>query len=94
MRNRFDDAYLIANGACNPTAVAGTIHKHCLEMLHSGSGTDSIRHDPAMRLMVHQLAYLFNVGEFDSNFTAYSNVSQFVNAEMVRLKQQPEGGAA
>jgi hypothetical protein len=55
---------------------------------------DTIRHDPAMRLMVHQLAYLFNVGEFDSNFTAYSNVSQFVNAEMVRLQQQPEGGAA
>ena len=94
MRNRFDDAYFINNGACNPVAVSGTIHKHCLEMLRSGSGMDSIRCDPAMRLMVHQLAYLFNVGEFDSSFTAYSNVSEFVTAEMVRLQQQQEGGAA
>jgi hypothetical protein len=91
MRNRFDDAVHISGGACNPVAVAGTIHKHSLEMLRSGSGMDTIRNDPAMRLMVYQLAYLFNVSEFDNSFTSYANVSEFVANEAKALQN---GGAA
>jgi len=91
MRNRFDDAVFIQNGACNPVAISGTIHKHCLEMLHSGMGMDTIRQDAAMRLMVHQLAFLFRIDFFDSIPGEYSDAVKLVTSESRRLT---EGGAA
>lgn len=64
--NRFVDALSVSEGACNPIAITGVIHKYMLEMMDKGMTT--IRQDPAIRLMVHQLAYLCNV---DGNFSDY-----------------------
>lgn len=65
MRTRFEDALFIQEGACNPIAIAGTIHKHMLEMRQSGADHDTIKHDSAIRLMLHQLAFLCQVPAMD-----------------------------
>lgn len=79
-RNR--DAAMIQQGACNPVAILGTMHKHALAMSRNGLGTTAIRNDPAMRLMCHQLAFLLNVGQIDDSLTEYGEL-------MVKV----EGGA-
>ena len=62
MRNRFWDAYMIHQGACNPSGIAHSLIKACEEIRNEGGGTQTTRDDPAVRLMVHQLAYLCDVG--------------------------------
>ena len=59
--NRYADAKFIQEGACNPIAIAGTIHHHMLDMKRRGADHDKIKHDPAIRLMLHQLAWLCKV---------------------------------
>lgn len=61
MRSRHEDALFIQEGACNPVAIAGTIHQHMLKMHRDKCGHDAIRTDPAIRLMIHQLAYLCHI---------------------------------
>lgn len=61
LKKRNKDARHIIDGACNPVAIADAIHEHSLEMLSEGEGMDGIRGDPALRLMVYQLAHLFGV---------------------------------
>ena len=62
--SRFQDAIDISAGACNPIAVAGVIHKHLLDMMPGGM--TAMRQDPAIRLMVYQLAFLCGVdGSFN-----------------------------
>ncbi len=84
MSKRHRDAYYIQNpGACNPSGIAHSIVKACQEIrdnpLHQG--TCEIRNDPAIRLMVHQLAYLCNVAEFDQEMTAYSAAMDYCEAQ-------------
>lgn len=56
MSNRFRDALDIQNfGACNPAGISKTLHDACCECLHEGV---SQREDPAVYLIVHQLAHL------------------------------------
>lgn len=57
-RNR--DARHIIDGASNPIAVALSIQEYSKTMLH-GVGMDTIEADPALRLMVYQLAHLYKV---------------------------------
>ena len=61
--SRFRDALVIINpGACNPSGVALSIADACREMRdHKNVDTKSICQDPAIRLMVYQLAHLFGV---------------------------------
>lgn len=61
IERRNKDALHIIDGACNPVAVAGCIHRHSWEMLEAGAGTDTIKKDPAIRLMVYQLAHICGV---------------------------------
>jgi hypothetical protein len=56
----------IQQGACNPIAIAGTIHQHMLTMSKAGRDHNEIRNDPAIRLMLHQLAYLCRVFEMET----------------------------
>lgn len=70
--NRFEAAVFIQGGACNPVAVAGTLHKYMLEMMHSGADHRMIRNDSAIRLIGHQLAFLLNIGEIDAEHSVYS----------------------
>lgn len=65
MHNRFDDALQIQQGACNPVAITNRLQHHVQALFRSGSGTDTIRNDPALRLIVHQLAFLFGTDRFD-----------------------------
>ena len=61
--SRFRDALVIINpGACNPSGVALSIIDACREMReHESADTKRICQDPAIRLMVYQLAHLFGV---------------------------------
>lgn len=70
--SRFSDAIYISDGACNPVAIAHTINHHMSIMHQNGSSSTEIREDPALRLMVHQLAFLMNVQQLDSEVCAWS----------------------
>lgn len=67
MRNRFRDA-LLSQGACNPRGLMRSVVAHMDEMANAPrfTGTDGITSDPALRLMVYQLAFLFRTYEIDA----------------------------
>ena len=65
IQRRNKEAVLISNGACNPEVITVPIHRHLKAMIEDGMGMDAIREDPAIRLMVHQLAFLMSVPELD-----------------------------
>jgi len=84
-RNRFDNALLIQQGACNPSGVARSLVEACDECLKEGV---SQREDAAVRLIVHQLAHLMNVSQIDSELMEYSRLTDLCrekaeNAERV-----------
>ena len=54
--SRWLDALYI-QGACNPRGIARALVKATDEVATEGD-TNAVRADPAVRLMVHQLAYL------------------------------------
>jgi hypothetical protein len=57
---RHKDAVAIQAGACNPLGIALSIVEACREIRAGNgfNGTDQITSDPAVRLMVHQLAFI------------------------------------
>lgn len=58
MSRRFTDALMIQEGACNPSGIAHSIVKACQEARDEGLGT---KEDPAIKLMVHQLAFICGI---------------------------------
>ena len=64
--SRFRDALVIVNpGACNPSGVASSIVEACREIReHETAGTKETCQDPAIRLMVYQLASICGVAEY------------------------------
>jgi hypothetical protein len=63
-RNRYDNALFInCGGACNPSGIAHSIVDACKEMRDEPdyAGTDEMRRDPALRLMIHQLCHLMGI---------------------------------
>ena len=70
---RHRDALAIANGACNPSGIALAIVDACREMRAdpATASMDQLTSDPAIRLMVHQLAYICDIGVFDRDIAAY-----------------------
>ena len=62
MSKRNSDALAIAAGACNPSGIAYSIIDACQEICsgpdYRRRGTIAITSDPAVRLMVYQLAFL------------------------------------
>jgi hypothetical protein len=61
--NRFAEALMIQEGACNPSGIARALVLACKQCLKDG---DDQRTDPAVRLIVHQLAHLTNNHELDA----------------------------
>jgi hypothetical protein len=63
---RFRDALAILDpGACNPSGIALSIAAACREIREHGNiGTKKICHDPAIRLMVYQLASICGVAGY------------------------------
>ena len=73
-RNRFDNAIGIQQGACNPSGIAHSILEACAEIRALPNvGTSAITSDSAIRLMVHQLAFICGVDELNNSLTAYSD---------------------
>lgn len=60
------DAYCIQLGACNPVAVVNTLQRHASALFSETHSMTAVRKDPALRLIAHQLAHLFNVPVFDT----------------------------
>lgn len=69
MSKRHRDAIAIQGGACNPTAIALSIVDACREI---ENGTDARTSDAAVRLMVHQLAYITRTSAIDSEPATWS----------------------
>jgi len=62
--SRFCDALAIVNpGACNPSGIANSIVEACRE-IREHEPTASTAHDPAIRLMVYQLASVCGVASY------------------------------
>lgn len=61
MSKRHKDALGIQEGACNPSGVAHAILDCCREIRADSTSTGRITDDPALRLMVHQLAFICGV---------------------------------
>jgi len=76
MAKRHSDAIAIQGGACNPTAIAHSIIAGCKEVSEEGGGTESIVNDPAIRLMVHQLAFLTNNVALDDSIIVYRDLME------------------
>jgi hypothetical protein len=64
---RHRDAIAIEAGACNPSGIAHSIVEACAEIraLPDYTGAKQITDDPAVRLMVNQLAYICNAAILD-----------------------------
>jgi hypothetical protein len=90
MVKRYRDALAIQEGACNPSGIAHSIIDACREIYDAKGGTDTIRSDPAVRLMVHQLAFLCGVAEIDDSLMLYG---ELVKACKVAASEAPEGWA-
>src|SRR5258708_6287193 len=60
---RFNDALGIAAGACNPSGIAHSIVAACQEARAEPNhqGTAALTSDPAIKLMVHQLAFICGI---------------------------------
>ena len=60
--SRFQDALLIQS-ACNPAGVSAALTRAIQQFMATPAygGTASVCADPALRLMAHQLAYLFGL---------------------------------
>lgn len=74
MTNRYENALFIDAGACNPVGIAGTLHETLLEIVRSPgyTGTRQQCEDPAVRLIVQQLAFICGMGDgsMSENYTA------------------------
>ena len=64
--SRFRDALTIVDpGACNPSGIALSIAEACHEIRdHETSTTKALCQDPAIRLMVYQLASVCGIAEY------------------------------
>lgn len=57
--SRFSNAIYISDGACNPRAIINTMRVALDEM--PMADTPTVCADPALKLMVHQLAFLLHI---------------------------------
>lgn len=77
MAKRHRDALAIQHGACNPSGIALSIAEACSEIRAEPghTGTNQLTLDPAVRLMVHQLAYLTRNDQIEGSLTLYSDLT-------------------
>lgn len=64
LTRRFLDAPY-TQSACNPIGLANTLLRWQREILDAGGDTNTLRADPACRLLVYQLAFLLDVEHMD-----------------------------
>jgi hypothetical protein len=74
MSRRHVDALAIQNGgACNPSGIAHAIIEAVREA--RAEGKDALK-DPAVRLMVHQLAFLCKVSELEDELLVFGELME------------------
>jgi len=81
MNQRHSDARAIQSGACNPRGIARAFIRHADDMANSGADTDAIRSDPALRLIVHQLAFLMDINSIERSQSTYAQLTDAVAGE-------------
>lgn len=86
MSKRHQDALAIQQGACNPSGIAHSIVEACQEMRAQpgGASTDAITGDAAVRLMVHQLAFICKTGALDHEYAGLAYTYNDLVAECER----------
>lgn len=62
--NKYKDAIDAQAGACNPVALANAFTRHATPILLE-HGAVKVRNDVALRLIVHQLAFLMRTNQLD-----------------------------
>lgn len=72
MNNRFWSAYMIQQGACNPSGVARALVEAIDQTREENPDTANISADPAVRMIAHQLAHILRLSEYDFDLNAYS----------------------
>ena len=88
--DRHRDALVIVDpGACNPAGVASAIHNACRQAIAEGSDQ---RIDPAIRLMVTQLAFLTDANS-DLDLVEYQRLME-VCRERAGERHSPPAGEA
>jgi hypothetical protein len=85
MSKRHDDALVIQMGACNPSGIARALVEACDEA--RGEHVEQVAMDPAVRLIVHQLAHLCHLHEVDD-----LDIYQRLDIEC-RERSEIDGGA-
>ncbi len=75
-RKRASDALAIQAGACNPLGITNSLLRHMQNLARQpdSKGTSEILEDPACRLIVHQLAFLFKTDAIDDGLLTYSHL--------------------
>jgi hypothetical protein len=68
---RHKDAVEIQLGAVNPSGIAHAVIEACREVHEEGRNA---REDAAVRLIVHQLAWICNTRQLDNDLTAYHSL--------------------
>jgi hypothetical protein len=75
-RRRFADALAIQAGACNLLAVAGALKDACKEVYEEKMSTVAVQKDPAVRLIIHQMAFLAGVSSLDGSDKDYHEATE------------------
>ena len=93
--SRFRDALVIINpGACNPSGVALSIADACREMReHESADTKRLCQDPAIRLMLYQLAHLFGVAGVQYDIVHYINDEAACKERLSELRLRTFGAS-
>ena len=83
---------IINPGACNPSGVALSIADACREMReHESAETKRLCQDPAIRLMLYQLAHLFGVAGVQYDIVHYINDEAACKERLSELGLKPFG---
>jgi hypothetical protein len=85
--NRFSNALFIQEGACNPSGVVRTLVQAIDEARAENPDTDSVSRDPAVMLIVHQLAWICHIGEIDFDPSAYTRLMNACRDKADRIPQ-------
>ena len=80
---------IVDPGACNPAGVALAIHNACRQAIAEGV---SQREDPAIRLMVTQLAFLTNANS-DLDLLEYQRLMEVCRERAGERRSPPSGEA-
>ena len=74
MSKRHKEALFIQEGAGNLVAISKSLVSACEEAMEETNSTGAVWTDPAVRLIVRQMAYLADTHEIDTNTSVYTKL--------------------